>query len=272
MTRTYPALRYPGAKWDLAPWIIGRFPPHAHYIDPYFGSGAVFFSKVPSRHEVVNDLDGDVVNLFQVVRERGEELAELIDLTPYSREEYYRSYESAADPIEKARRFLVRSGQAHGFNVTSRSGWRHNGSQSLQPVTSRWARIPDSVRGMMHRIKNAEIECLPALAIIERYAVADALLYVDPPYVLSTRKAKKLYRHEMTDRDHLALLDMLDEHPGMIVLSGYESPLYAERLRHWHKITASSQAEKGGKRVEVLWLNAAAVAAQPMMHMMEVGV
>lgn len=269
MTTHYPALKYPGAKWSKADWIISHFPPHLHYVEPYFGSGAVFFNKAPSAHEVVNDLCGDVVNLFQVVRNHGEELAELISLTPYSRQEYYQSYEQVDDPIEQARRFLVRCGQAHGFKPYCRTGWRHNGSKSLQPVTNRWMRIPDSVRGMMGRLRHAEIECLPAVVIIERYATADTLLYVDPPYVLSTRNNRKLYQHEMSDQDHLVLLDVLDAHPGPVVLSGYSSRLYTERLASWHTVSAAAQSEKGGNRSEVLWLNPVAVASAPM-SMMEV--
>lgn len=257
-----PIVKYPGAKWKIASWIVEHLPPHVHYVEPFFGSGAVFFNKPPAKHEVINDLSGDVVNLFRVIREHGEELAALVDLTPYSREEYYSSYERTGEPLEDARRFLVRSWQAHGFKVNYRTGWRHNGSKSLQPITTLWNRVPASIRDVAIRLKDAEIEHTPAMAIIERYATADTLIYADPPYVLDTRDRRKLYQHEMTDADHVLLLDALDAHPGPVVLSGYRCPLYDNRLAHWTAVEKRTQAEKGNTRTEVLWLNRAAIPAQ----------
>lgn len=111
-----PVLKYPGAKWRLAVWILERMPPHEQYVEPFFGSGAVFFRKQPSRLETINDLDGDVVNLFRVIREAPEELAAAAWATPWAREEYEASYErpGGLDPAERARRFLVRCWQSHG--------------------------------------------------------------------------------------------------------------------------------------------------------------
>lgn len=250
-----PILKYPGAKALLADWIVSFFPQHTHYVEPYAGTLAAFFTKKPAPHEVVNDLDGRLVSLFRVIRERGEELARLVDLTPYARSEYYTSYDLSDDPLEDARRFLVRCWQAHGFKPFCRTGWRNNGVKSLQPVTRLWNDVPDRIRAIMHRLKDAEIECVPALALIERYISSDTLIYCDPPYVLSTRKGRMLYAHEMTDADHLALLDLLDQHPGPVVLSGYHCELYDARLSHWHHVECQAQAEKGQIRTEVLWLN-----------------
>lgn len=259
-----PILKYPGAKNALAPWIVSYLPRHVHYVEPFAGSLGVFLKKPRSRHEVVNDLSGDLVNLFRVIRERGDDLAALVEMTPYSRVEYYASYESSDDPMERARRLLVRAWQAHGYKVCSRTGWRHNGSKSLQPVTSLWNNVPAAIRATALRLKDAEIENIPALAVIERYQTADTLIYADPPYVLSTRRNRKLYQHEMTDADHLALLDALDAHPGPVVLSGYRCALYDDRLAHWQTVETQTQAEKGKARIEALWLNARAAGAQQM--------
>lgn len=258
-TTIKPILKYPGSKATMAAWIVSHFPRHVHYLEPYAGTLAVFFEKEKAPHEVINDLDDRLINLFCMVRTRGEELARLIESTPYARVEYYASYERADDPLEDARRFLVRSWQAHGFKSSCRTGWRNNGVKSLQPVTALWKDLPDRIRATIDRLRDAEIECAPALALIERYKSVDTLIYADPPYVLSTRKGRKLYRHEMTDADHLALLDTLDAHPGFVVLSGYTCPLYDERLTHWARRTRDVQAEKGQTRTEVLWLNRACV-------------
>lgn len=265
-----PILKYPGSKAMLTPQITSYFHvAHNHYIEPYTGSGIVFFSKEASPHEVINDLDGDIVNAFTVVRAHGDELARQLELTPYARTEYYASYEVCEDPMERARRFFVRAWQAHGFKLYCRTGWRNNGAKSLQPVTTLWKDVPNRIRAVIGRLRDAEIESVPALELVTRYSTADTLLYVDPPYPLSTRKGRKLYRHEMTDTDHLALLDALDAHPGIVVLSGYRCKLYDDRLVHWHRVEMPSRSEKGGARTEVLWLNARAAAGQQLNWLSE---
>lgn len=248
-------LKYPGAKNTLAPWIVSHFVPHVHFLDSHSGSGAVLLAKEPAPHEVFNDLDGRLVNAFRVVREQGDALAALIEMTPYSRAEYYASYEASHDPVEDARRFFVRCWMAHGFKPYCRTGWRHNGSKSVQPVTRLWDKVPDAIRATMRRLKNVEIECMPALALIERYRTSDTLIYCDPPYVLSTRAHKKIYAYESSDAEHLTLLDALDAHPGPVVLSGYRSQLYDERLTAWRRVERGVQDQKGQTRIECLWLN-----------------
>ena len=216
----------------------------------------MFFNKAPAKHEVINDLSGDVVNLFRVIRERGKELAALIEMTPWAREEYELSHESSNDPLERARRFVVRAQQGHGTdglrggNTWSRSqhdrpGWRPR----------RWHLIPDDIEGLISRLGETEIDNRDAVILVHDYAEPDVLIYADPPYVYETRTGGKMYQYEMTDADHLALLDTLDAHPGPVVLSGYHCPLYDDRLAHWTYRERRVQAEKGNSRVEVLWLN-----------------
>lgn len=259
MTAIKPILKYPGAKWNCAEWIISHFPAHAHYVEPFFGSGAVFFNKKAARHEVINDLSGDVVNLFRVIRERGEELAALIEMTPWAREEYEQSYTPCDDPLERARRFVVRVWQAHGGNLHKRPGWANKGNIKdsqfgFGSTVERWVQLPDRLRTIINRMRFVEIENQPAIDLIRRLNGVNALIYIDPPYPLSTR-SQRMYQHEMTDVDHIALLGALDAHPGPVVLSGYACPLYDDRLTHWARRTKEVQAEKGNKRTEVLWLN-----------------
>lgn len=255
-------LKHPGAKWNLATWIVQHMPPHAHYIEPFAGSAAVFFHKKPSPHEVINDLDGRIVNFFRVCRDHADDLARLIAFTPWSRAEYDASYEQADDPLEDARRYMVRAWQAHGFLTHIKTGWRNNGVKSLQPITTRWKNLPHVILWVSERLQDAEIECKPALDVIVRYNAPDALLYVDPPYVLSTRNHRPMYKHEMTDEQHSMLLSALQQHTGPVLLSGYDSALYRAYLQGWRCVTTTTQAEKGGARIEVLWLNHAAVPLQ----------
>lgn len=137
-------LHYPGSKWSLAQWIIDHMPPHKTYLEPFFGSGAVFFNKAPSPLETINDLDGDVVNLFRVIRDRPEELARAVYWTPYSRQEYYASYDmDGADELEKARHFLVRCWFARGTKTSDRTGWRHVVDHNAPNVVKHWNEMPE---------------------------------------------------------------------------------------------------------------------------------
>jgi DNA adenine methylase len=265
-----PVLKYRGSKWRLAPWIVRHFPApttYTTYLEPYFGSGAIFFTMPPARHEILNDLSGDVVNLFTVLRDHGQALAALIQMTPWARAEYEASYAASAIPVsslcdqrlEAARRFLVRCWQAQHLDFTRQTAWRHQGVRAHSSTTALWSKLPDRLFQVINRLKAAEIECRPALDLIARNARPEVLLYVDPPYVLATRGRRRLYQQEMSDADHLALLDALDTHPGPVVLSGYPSALYTERLApaKWRYVERPATAEGGGRRIEALWIKPA---------------
>lgn len=263
-----PILKYPGAKWSRAPWIIKHFPEHTRYLEPYAGSAAVFFSKDPVEHEVLGDTNRSLTNLFEVIRERAEELAWMIEMTPWSEDEYASyerpaQYDGSGDMLEDARRFLVRTWQAHGTKLGSTCGWRHKGIASNSSTTRLWRKLPERILAVVDRLKDAEIRNRPALELIEYYRHPSYLIYVDPPYLLSTR-TYNLYPNEMTDSEHVQLLDALDKHPGPVVLSGYAHPLYDERLSHWDRLSMLALAEHGQARTEVLWLNQKAARCQQL--------
>ncbi len=255
-----PILKYPGAKWRIASWIVPLFPPHVHYVEPYAGSAACFFTKTPARHEVLNDLNGSICTLFRVLRERCDELVRAITLTPWCEEEYERFEKNwyHEDDVEHARRFLIRCWQAHGGTMYQVSGWKHNGLNGHAYPVRLWQQLPERLVAVVERLRYAEVRNRPALEMIDYYNAPDVLLYVDPPYILSTR-ARKYYPYEMTDEDHMQLLETLDAHKGMVILSGYAHPLYDERLHHWQRLTLSAVAEHGKQQTEVLWLNPQAV-------------
>lgn len=256
-------LRWPGSKWNIAHHIVSLMPKHNIYLEPFFGSGAVFFEKSPSRLEVLNDLDGEVVNLFRCIRNHPEELARLIYFTPYSREEYYKTYDKVEDKklsdLERARLFLVRSNMARGSTQAYASAWRHTGpkqgSQVNQRVTGEWNRIPQAIFECAKRLKDAEIENTDALELIKKYNKKDCLIYADPPYLSATRK-QRYYINEMTSmEEHVDLINVLKKHAGPVILSCYENDIYDELLKDWHRVELDTQAELGKKRKEIIWMN-----------------
>lgn len=249
-------LKYPGAKNRIANWICEYIPEHEVYLEPYFGSGAVFFSKFPARIETLNDLDGNVVNYFQVIRENWEKLAAQLEMTPYSREEYYRAceYDPKESDLEKARKFAVRCWMGFGCSNLYRNGFRSSQQRTSPHTTGEWRSLPERLLAASERLKNAQIENLPAAELIRRYDTPDVFLYVDPPYLHGTRK-NYLYHHEMKDAEHIELLELLVEHPGKVMLSGYDNDLYNGMLQGWRKVQKRTQAEAGIMRTETLWMN-----------------
>lgn len=141
-------IRYPGSKWAIADWIISHFPEGYEkmvYLEPFAGSGAVFFNKNPGAVETVNDLDSDIVNLFRVLREYPAELKQALVLTPYSREEYDLSFEPCEDPLEKARRYMVRTTQAIGAKMDGKCGWRNHKQMKIGGTACKWVGITDVI-------------------------------------------------------------------------------------------------------------------------------
>jgi DNA adenine methylase len=251
-------LHYPGSKWSVADWIISHFPEHQTYLEPFFGSGAVLFSKKRSELETINDIDGEVINLFKVIREKPDELAYSIKFTPHSREEYYLSYLPAENDLERARRLVVRLWQGRGGKTSHRTGWRSMIEMNGPLPGKEWLRFPEKIAVVSDRLIGVQIENQSAVDLIKRYSRQNVLIYADPPYILSTRTTSS-YKNEMTNEDHVELLGVLDKHPGPVILSGYSHPIYDEILKHWRRETKRAKAEAGAIREEVLWINPIAV-------------
>lgn len=266
MTPTRPVLRWHGGKWMLAPWIIGHFPAHRYYTEAYGGAASVLIRKQRCEVEVYNDLDLNVVGLMRILRDDvlSAKLLKLIRLTPFARDEFEETYKtSSADPLERARLFVVRSFFGFGSSACTepyRTGFRAGSIHSGTHAVKDWVGYPDALLAVIERVRGVVIENLPALEVIEKHDLPDTLHYVDPPYLHSTRKKwqDKNYRHEMTDVDHRALAALLNRVRGGVVLSGYPSPLYEELYAGWHRVERPSLADGARKRVEVLWINESA--------------
>ncbi len=247
-------LKYPGSKWRIADWIISHFPEHKVYCEPFFGSGAVFFNKSPVYIETINDLNGDIVNLFRVCREYPEKLAWLIEMTPFARDEFLACYEKSGDPIEQARRTIVRYHQSYGTSNSSRNRWRNVQTYGGSRCATMWNYLPQSIMECVERLKEAQIENIDAVELIRRYNDKDTLIYCDPPYLKGLRK-KSIYACEMSDEKHVELLKAVKASRSKIIISGYDSKLYNSELEDWSTDTVQTTAQMGLHRTEKIWAN-----------------
>lgn len=249
--------KYPGSKWSIAKWIISFFPEHHSYLEPFAGSLAVLMNKPRSNIETVNDLDGNVVNLFEWIRKDPERLAREIYLTPYSRKVYDTAFETVPEnSFEKAVNFYIRLNMGHGFRTNGEKvGWKNDvqGRERAYAATD-WCRLPEKIMEAAERLRGMQIENRPAVDLIERFNYPNVLIYLDPPYVLSTRHGKQ-YRFELDDRGQNDLLDASLAHKGPVLLSGYDNELYNDRLQGWHREETTCYSQVCSKKREVLWMN-----------------
>jgi DNA adenine methylase len=262
-----------GGKWRLAPKIIEHFAPHRTYVEPFGGAASVLLRKGRAFQEIYNDLDGEIVNLFRVLRDAATaaELARQVALTPWAREEFELSYHLPAEsPVEMARRTMARSFMGFGSTAVAlrrRTGFRAGSGRNGKHPARDWMGMPAAIGALAERLAGVVIEHRPALQVMAASDDPATLIYADPPYVHATRSPKRIfgelehaYAHEMTDADHQALLAWLDGCLSMVVLSGYRSPLYDAALQGWRRIDLAALADGARPRIECLWLNRAACA------------
>jgi len=249
-------LQYPGSKKRIAPWIIQHMPPHHSYLEPFFGGGAVLFAKEPSRIETVNDIDGEVINFFQVIRDDKDELIRRTVYTPYARQIYENAFlTEPEDSIDRALQFAVENMMGCGFRVSGKTGWKKDiyGREAAYAVRY-WNDLPSFIADAAIRLKSVQIECKPALELIRAFNHPNVLIYVDPPYVLETRECK-MYRYEMSDGQHIELLEELCKSKAMVMISGYDCDLYEQYLSGWRKVQTAARAQNNHRRTETLWMN-----------------
>lgn len=264
-----PALRYYGGKWKLAPWIISHFPPHQNYVEPCGGAASVLLQKPRSPLETYNDLDGNVVNFFRVLRDRPDELIRKIRLTPWSRQEFETARYACPDrPVESARRFYLSAmmGMGRAPHDRTTSPRMVTDCRAMYSLTS--VQITDDttkhLASIAKRFQAVQIESDDAINIIKRFDNDAALIYFDPPYPMSTRTGGSGYHDlEWSDSDHENAARALGEIDGCAVVSGYNCDLYTAlyESKGWKREEQESQVNGGGKRIENLWLSPRTVEA-----------
>jgi DNA adenine methylase len=259
------AFGYYGGKFSHLNWLLPLLPPCHHYVEPFGGSAAVLLNREPSPLETYNDIDGEVVNFFRVLRDQKERLIEAIGLTPFSREEFYRALtanRAELSDLERARLFYVRARQARtGLAQTASLGrWANcklTTRNGMAGVVSRWLGAIEDLPAIALRLLRVQIENRPALEVIRLYDDPRTLFYCDPPYPHSARGDSKAYGFEMSDEEHRELAAVLHNIRGMAAVSGYRCDLLDELYKDWrcHEAPAKNCHSVKKPRREALWTN-----------------
>jgi len=250
---------YYGGKARLAKKIAELMPAHRFYLEPYAGSAAVLLAKDKAEREVINDLDGRLVNFWRVLRNKPTELAYQLFMTPYSEEEVLLARSQALDSLEDARRYFVSCTQTYNGGGTKGSAW------SLSLTEGGWA--PSSFNNAVarlnlvaDRLQGVAVAQRDALQLIKQFDKPDAVIYCDPPYVMDSRSGGGAYKHEQDDQHHRDLADLLSRSKATVLVSGYRSPLYEKLFKGWeavefetHKTSAGTKNKKKPEAVEVVW-------------------
>ncbi len=278
MKRLARVLNYHGSKYSQAPWLLAHAPPHACFVDAYGGSASIFTCKAPVDFEVYNDAGSDVVTFFQVLRDRPQDLARALALTPWSREEFSQAWLPSADPLERARRLLVRSWQSRGTAPPKvakahwKAGWRYQRRRETRHAlfVDEWASLPEALLAFAERMSRVQIEHDDGVKVIRRYDSPTTLIYADPPYLPDVRSpwAGHAYEVEMSEQDHVDLAAALQELAGYALVCGYASPLYAElyEARGWVRRDKRVLDGAGNRKVESVWLSPRTAAALAAAH------
>ncbi len=259
------AFGYYGGKFSHLDFLLPLLPTtFTHFCEPFGGSAAVLINRPPAPVETYNDLDSEVVNFFQCLRDHGDELIRLISLTPFSREELVKACrpEPNLSAIERARRFFVRARQTRtGLAQTSSEGrWAHcvlTSRAAMAGAVSRWLGSVEGLPQIVQRLQRVQIENAPATEAIRRYDSPKTLFYCDPPYPHEARGDSKAYGYEMTDREHEELAELLRSVQGAVAVSGYRCSLMDRLYRDWIRVDANTRLcnSSKGERTESLWVN-----------------
>ncbi len=273
-----PILRWFGGKYRLSEWIISHFPEHRVYVEPFGGAASVLMAKTPSWNEVYNDLDKSVVTLMRVLRSKAKtkDLLRLLEFTPYSREEFINSYNDKGDgEVERARKLIIRSYMGHGSDSMNMRGtaFRGQSNRSNTSPASDWVNYRAAIPQFTERLSRVVIENDEAMKVMEKNDTPETLHYLDPPYPMEVRASQRhSYIHEMTDFQHLKLIDFIQDLKGMVIVSGYPQSIYGTSLlnRGWQQVTVDARADRGD-RVEAMWLNSRALGREKQMSLFEGG-
>lgn len=260
------AFNYYGGKFKHLGWLLPLLPKCHHYCEPFGGAASVLLNREPSPLETLNDIDGDVINFFDVLRTRRDELVDSLCLTPYSREELHRATLLGTDApaFDRARAFFIKATQTRSglAQTTSRGRWAYEVKESCRAKAQNISRYHSKIDGLgriASRLLNVQLESSDASEVIGRADSPETLFFCDPPYELATRRGQRAYRYEMDDPALSRLVTLLRFVKGRVAISGYQSGIVAAGLnsrRSWNRYDRSVVChESRSQRVESLWTN-----------------
>jgi DNA adenine methylase len=258
------AFNYFGGKYNFLEQLYNYFPDHLHFVDVFCGSMSVTLNKLPSKMDTANDISGDIINFFKVLREHPIELIYNLELTPTSRQEYKNCFPincPGISDIERARRFFVRCRQSfQGSGIVQSTGFNACISTSEKSLSKNVSKFLSSVKrlpAVIEKLKTIQIESLDYTVLLEKYDRKETFFYVDPPYELRMRNYKKIYQYEFSDIDHIKMAEILKTLKGKIMVSGYDSPMYQNLFKDWNFINLKplGHSMKINPQQECIWMN-----------------
>ncbi|HEX9929589.1 MAG TPA: DNA adenine methylase [Pyrinomonadaceae bacterium] len=254
-----------GGKYSHLDWLLPLLPKTTHYCEPFGGSAAVLINREPAPVETYNDIYGEVVNFFRVLREQKEELIEAIGLTPFSRAEFKAAIKDDSaklSELERARRFYILARQVRtGLAQKASAGrWAHcllTSRAGMAGAVSRWLGAVEDLPLIAQRLLRVQIENAPAIEVIKRYDSNETLFYCDPPYPHESRGDSNAYANEMSDNQHRELAEVLHSIKGKVAISGYKCSLMEELYGDWQFVESEEKVIHSVKQVrrEILWTN-----------------
>ena len=258
------AFNYFGGKFTWLDYLYQHFPDNfTHLVDLFAGSMCVSLNYKGRVIKTANEINSDITNFFEVLRDHEPELTRLLLLTPCSELEYNNSWELAADKIEQARRFYVRIRQSFfGLGAQRKNkGWHcaksHVNCQGGETV-SRWNNAIEKLHEVAEVIRgNFQITNLDYSDCIDRLDFPNAFFYADPPYPLECRASSNDYKFEFSNEQHRQLSEMLHSIKGKAMISSYECPLKQELYGDWTmiKFPIKKNNIRSGEVQEVIWIN-----------------
>lgn len=253
-----PVLRYPGGKWKCADWIISHFPRHEVYVEVFGGGASVLMRKQPSRTEIYNEIDAQIVNIFRVLRDeaKAKRLTELLNLTPFAVQEYQDCYTPPIDDIDAARKVICRSFFGIGSDSIFRmNGFRRGFKNKKKDSNNAFASYIECLPYFVDRMRTVIIENLDWNDLVKIYDSPTTLFYVDPPYLDEVCTSRSVtYSNPFTREQHIALANVMGGCAGNVVISGYHSDLYTQLFEGWFATSKNAISGMGRHRVEKIWI------------------
>lgn len=261
-----PIVKLHGGKAYLSSWIIEHFPKNyaeLKYLEPCCGAASVLFNKESANEEVISDIDKNLLSIFKAVRDEPQEFIDRLKKIKYCEA----SFEKALDKTEhKFDDYIDQGVNEYVLRRMSRGGlkkafaWSDRMRGGQPGDVNAWATMIKHLPMLAERIKNVSILHCDFRKAVKMWNEEGTLIYLDPPYLPETRTATSAYDFEMSEEDHLDLLNLVKDARAKIIVSGYPSPLYNKFFKGWRMskkdmANHSAQGKKKARRIEVLWMN-----------------